>query len=180
MTTTEFHMDQTVVKHLSQGDYEVSHDPNVMFSTTLGSCVSVCMWDSVLKFGGMNHMLLPDHQKNKTNWEINDVHAMELLVNALIKKGATKRNLQAKVFGGARMVKGLSEIGMQNGVFAMKFLTQENIPCLAESLGGDRARRLQFWPTTGRVRQRFVKSADPIVASAAPKPMAAGGDLELF
>ncbi|WP_272874391.1 chemotaxis protein CheD [Pseudaestuariivita rosea] len=125
-------------------------------------------------------MLLPDHTKNSHTWEFQDVHAMELLVNALIKAGALKRNLQAKVFGGAQMVKGLSEIGEQNGVFAVKFLEQEGIPCLAKSLGGQQARRIQFWPATGRVRQRLVKAVDTIISKRKPKPVVTGGDLELF
>ncbi|MDH5799138.1 MAG: chemotaxis protein CheD [Paracoccaceae bacterium] len=104
----------------------------------------------------MNHFLLPDKKGQPSDDLRYGVNLMELLINGLLQRGAKKHRLEAKVFGGARMLKGTHDIGRENGEFALKFLQTEGIPCRAQSLGGTAARRLQFSPTTGQVRQRQV------------------------
>ncbi len=147
--------DQTI--YVLQGEFRISHDADAVLSTILGSCVAVCLWDVDAAVGGMNHFLLPFGPKAAASApERYGVHAMELLINALLKAGATRNRMQAKLFGGARVSTALSDIGQANARFARAFLEAEGIPCRAESLGGTSARRVLFRPTTGQVRQLLV------------------------
>ncbi len=144
---------------IAQGQFALGTAPDRVISTILGSCVAVCLWDPAAAVGGMNHILLPQGERDRLgplNFGASD---MERLLNALLKAGAVRRRLRAKAFGGAAMVTGLSDIGSQNVAFVRRFLRSEGIPCVAESLGGTRARRVQFWPTSGRARHRFVGRA---------------------
>jgi hypothetical protein len=85
---------------------------------------------------------------------------MEILINGLLGRGARRDRLEAKLFGGARMIAGLTDIGQQNAEFAERFLKQEGIPVIGGSLRGHHARRIQFWPNSGRVRQMAIANAD--------------------
>lgn len=168
--------------HVVQGRHEVSADPAVCLTTILGSCVSACLWDPVAGVGGMNHFLLPEAPNGASGDRRYGVQAMELLINGLLKQGARRDRVQAKVFGGARMAVGVTDIGAKNGVFARKFLADEGIPVIGVSLGGEAARRIQFWPVSGRARQHVVdrtaiKAPERSVPVAAP---ADAGELELF
>lgn len=165
-----------------QGEFQVSSDPNTQFSTILGSCVAVCLFDPVLKIGGMNHFLLPFGQEEGTNRPMRyGLFAMEMLINALMKEGAQKARLQAKLFGGARISAELRDIGQSNAAFARNFLATENILCVAESLGGTNARRLLFHPATGHARMLLVPSTsvEAELPKPQPKPIADTG-VELF
>jgi chemotaxis protein CheD len=111
------------------------------------------------------------------------VHAMELLINELLCRGARKDRLEAKLFGGGRMVRGLSDIGSQNAEFAQRFLTNEGISHIGGSLGGVQARRIEFWPYSGRVRQQLIEAGDVFeteTKKAPPAPVEDAGALELF
>ncbi|QQQ18097.1 chemotaxis protein CheD [Brevundimonas vitis] len=168
--------------HVVQGRHEVSSDAQVCLTTILGSCVSACLWDPVAGVGGMNHFLLPQAPDGASGDRRYGVQAMELLINGLLKHGARRDRIQAKVFGGARMTTGGTDIGGKNGVFARKFLSDEGIPVVAVSLGGDSARRIQFWPASGRARQ-YVVDGGAVAAFERPSPPAAPanvGELELF
>ena len=139
-----------------QGEFQVSDDPAVMMTTILGSCVAVCLNDPSRAIGGMNHYLLARGDAAQGAHLRYGAHAMELLINALLKKGASRDRLQAKAFGGAHVTTGSSDIGETNAAFALDYLKQEGIPCLSQSLGGLKARRLQFRPVDGTVRMMFV------------------------
>ena len=89
---------------------------SVALTTILGSCVAACMRDSRAGVGGMNHFLLPGALVGKAEGVERGVHAMELLINALLQAGAKRDRLEAKIFGGARMMKNLSDIGAKNAV----------------------------------------------------------------
>jgi chemotaxis protein CheD len=163
--------DQTV--YVAQGEFQTSNQPNVVFSTVLGSCVSACIWDPDLAIGGLNHFLLAQtSETDRSGSSRYGVHAMEMLINDLLKKGARRKALQAKLFGGAMMASNLGDIGTNNAKFARSFLAAEDIPCLAESLGGTNARRIIFRPTTGHVRQLIVESDDFIekIEKVVPPP----------
>lgn len=168
--------------HLIQGEYRVSADPALAYTTVLGSCVATCLHDPLAKVGGLNHFLLPGSKDGAHESLSYGVHSMELLINALLKRGAARDRLEAKLFGGAKMMNALSDIGGQNARFAREFLIREGIPLVGESLGGDRARRIQFWPASGRARQLLVAAHEaPIVEAPPPPPPAAKvGDVELF
>lgn len=168
--------------HVHQGQFTVSARDNIVLSAVLGSCVSTCLFDPRARIGGMNHFLLPrsavasDHIRFGAN-------SMELLINGLLKAGARRGDLQAKVFGGAQMAENFGEIGQSNAEFALWFLKQEAIPCVGQSLLGRQARRIMFWPTTGSARQRLIDREIRVeIPSKAPladrSPDA--GDLTLF
>jgi chemotaxis protein CheD len=169
-----------------QGEHAVSRDPDTVFSTVLGSCVAVCLCDPLAGAGGMNHFLLPGEPKTRQARDVEryGVHLMEVLINDLMKLGATRDRLQAKVFGGANIVRGLGDIGAHNAEFARHYLHHEGVRIVAEDLGGERARRLQFWPVSGRARQIYVAAESKLAATEAAKakamPAAAAGDMELF
>ena len=106
---------------------------------------------------------------------------MELLVNDLLHHGARRDRLQAKLFGGSATMQGLTDVGSLNGKFAERFLRHEGITYVGGSLGGDRGRRIQFWPTSGRARQVALRKNETFsspIASAPFRP--AGGEVELF
>ncbi len=103
---------------------------------------------------------------------------MEALINALFKAGAVKGDFEAKVFGGAAVVAGLSNIGERNSAFALDYLSTERIPVISQSLGGSQARRIRFWPATGRVSQKLVVSSE--VQEMFPPRAAKTNDVELL
>ncbi len=171
--------------HVLQGQYSVSTDPNVMMTTILGSCVAACIRDPGAGVGGMNHFLLPDREGREQGDALSyGVNSMELLVNALLKAGARRSTLQAKLFGGATIVKRLAPVGDSNASFAEAFLEREGIQYLGGSLGGVSARKLQFWPVSGRVRQMALDRRLDALAQLErrrPQTMVVGaGTLELF
>lgn len=147
------------IVNVIQGDYAISEEEHVVLTTVLGSCVAVCMFDPQRKIGGMNHFLLPSRDGAEGENVRYGAYAMELLINGLLRKGADRGELRAKMFGGASMMGNLRDIGGSNAAFARGFLHDEGIPCLAESIGGTSARRIRFWPTTGRARQLMVSGA---------------------
>jgi chemotaxis protein CheD len=170
--------------NIVQGEFFVTDDPNVLVTTLLGSCVAACIRDPVARVGGMNHFLLPGPDlRGRNEAERYGVHLMELLVNGLLQRGARRDRLEAKLFGGARTIEGLSDIGARNAEFAEKFLHNEDISIVGGSLGGDSGRRLQFWPVSGRARQA-VMTTDKKLPQAAPPPPPKqaddGGDVEFF
>jgi chemotaxis protein CheD len=167
---TERHVrDRFTYVHVVQGEYAVSDRPDTILTTILGSCVSTCICDPVVGVGGMNHFLLPDSGPTNGQQFRYGLYAMELLINGLLKKGASKDRLEAKLFGGAAMNDGLGHIGAANGAFAIRFLADEGIRCVAQSLGGSLARRVRFTPTTGQAQQLIVQP-DALVPPPPPPP----------
>ncbi len=163
-----------------QGSFQVSSEPDLILTTILGSCVAVCLHDPVAGIGGMNHFLLPESRfETKRNLRYG-VHAMELLINALLQGGASRERLVAKAFGGARMVPGFRDIGEGNILFARDFLAHEGLPLVAESLGGTRARRLRFWPASGRARMILVEPQNWSEPRPVPPSGSAAGAIDLF
>jgi chemotaxis protein CheD len=124
--------------------------------TILGSCVSVCLFDKQMKTGGMNHILLPgkgDMSKFDGGARYG-INAMEMLINKLMKLGARKKRLQAKLFGGAHIMQSLKKEnspGLKNIAFIEKFMELENIPIVSRDTGGVNARRVHFHTHTGDV-----------------------------
>jgi chemotaxis protein CheD len=169
-------------KHVMQGEFLVSDDPDVVLATVLGSCVAACLRDPVAGIGGMNHFLLPgeDDRGQSRDAERYGVHLMELLVNGLMKRGAQRERLEAKLFGGAKTIFKSSDVGALNARFAERFLKNEGIGIVGGSLGGPVGRRVEYWPVTGRARQISMPDAVQLptpTATVAPLPE---GDLELF
>lgn len=166
--------------HVIQGDYAVARDDSSVLTAILGSCVAACIRDPVSGVGGMNHFLLPEAKASSSEQVLYGAQSMELLINALLKAGARKDRLEAKIFGGARMIAGLSDIGQSNGEFARRFLRNENIPCIAESLGGTKARRIRFWPASGRAKQMLLGNVQSIEPAPPVVSLKLTNDVELF
>lgn len=167
-----------------QGENAVIAEPHVLISTLLGSCVAACLYDPVAKVGGMNHFLLgepgADHKVSSSDMARYGVHAMELLINSMMAKGASRARLQAHLYGGANIISGLGGIGSSNAAFARRFMETEGISIAHCDLGGTLARKIEFLPHEGK--SRCTKVAERVQERpVAPLPVAApGGELELF
>ncbi|EGK71226.1 Chemotaxis protein CheD [Methyloversatilis universalis FAM5] len=126
----------------------------MLLVTVLGSCVAACIRDPERGIGGMNHFMLPDAGTGVMSRSARyGAYAMELLVNELIKSGARRSALQAKVFGGGRVMATLANanVGERNAGFVLDYLAQEGIPVVAQDLLDSHARKIYFFPRSGRV-----------------------------
>lgn len=174
----------TRMQNVFQGEFVVSDDPLVCLTTVLGSCVAACIYDAERGIGGLNHFLLPAGRGGGGGGDNlrYGVHSMELLINGLLRGGAVRSRLCAKLFGGARMLDELSDIGRSNAEFALDYLRDEGIACLNQSLLGTQARRVRFWPATGRAQQMLVQRIDvpDAVVAVAPQPAQSGSEVTLF
>ncbi|MEP5759026.1 MAG: chemotaxis protein CheD [Litoreibacter sp.] len=179
----QFNWDTHSTIAVPQGEHNTSAQSEVVFSALLGSCVSVCLHDQQNKIGGMNHFLLPGGDGNASSGEKFGAYAMEILINELVNSQANREALTAKVFGGSAMSIAHEKIGRSNGEFAIRFLQSEGIECTGSSLGGTLARRIQFHPTSGRVRQFLVPEKvdeKPTAVQPTSKSNAVEPDIVLF
>ncbi|WP_050927905.1 chemotaxis protein CheD [Aestuariivita boseongensis] len=135
-----------------QGQYRVTRDPGVAMSTILGSCVSVALFDRSSGVGGINHFLLPSSGRPGCNEVKFGAMANELLINELLKMGASRSHLRAKIFGGANIVERLGDIGSRNVSFAQDYMKREGIRIEQADTGGRQARRLHFHPVSGEAK----------------------------
>lgn len=144
---------ERLAKHVYPGAWAVEN--STPLSTLLGSCVAVCLYDPVLKIGGLNHFMLPD-MKDRRYGDVDSMlsgnFAMEALLNALMKKGARKSRLQAKAFGGGTIIGTKQDsfsIGLRNANFAKEWLDREGIPLISSDLLGPWSRKILFLPFNG-------------------------------
>jgi chemotaxis protein CheD len=135
------------------GQYHATPD-DVVIVTVLGSCVSACLWDPMRRIGGMNHFMLPGAAGGAAVASATlGVYAMEVLINRMLKLGAERRRMVAKVFGGASVLEGMDalNVGTQNGTFVLEFLAEESIPVVAQDLYDVCPRKVYFFPASGKV-----------------------------
>ncbi|MES2830683.1 MAG: chemoreceptor glutamine deamidase CheD [Pseudomonadota bacterium] len=135
---------------------------DMLIVTVLGSCVSACMRDRVNGVGGMNHFMLPDSGDADSPVSASTrygTHAMEVLINELLKSGARRENLEAKVFGGGNVLRGLTamNVGERNARFVREYLHAENIRIVAEDLNDIHPRKVYFFPRSGKVLVRKLR-----------------------
>lgn len=179
------------------GEYYVTRGEEAI-STVLGSCISACVRDPVKKVGGMNHFMLPeDASTGPNNWLDPSIglatrygsYAMESLINDLLKLGAIRERLEIKVFGGGRVLSGVTDVGARNIAFVRSYLQLEGYRILAEDLGGTQPRKVIYFSSTGRVKMRRLRPVENRIishheqlylASIGTAAAAAGGDVELF
>lgn len=154
----------------------------LLIQTTLGSCIAACLWDRRARVGGLNHFMLPDGGDGGRY----GAYAMELLINELMRRGAARVNLEAKVFGGGQVIAGMESmnIGARNTEFALDYLRDERIPVVSKDVLDVCPRKVCFFPVSGRA---MVKRLNPARAAelavqerVAPAPASAGGSVELF
>jgi chemotaxis protein CheD len=171
------------------GEYFV-HDEDVLIMTTLGSCIAACIWDRVAHVGGMNHFMLPDVGSGMTDGGRYGSFAMELLINELLKRGATRMTLEAKVFGGAAVISGMSSlnVGERNTRFVLDYLSTERIPVVSKDVMEIYPRKVCFLPHSGKamVKRLAPTNTDAVVAierdaaQTARKTTSVGGSVDLF
>lgn len=162
-------MDQLEQVNLIQGETYVSDNPREVIVTILGSCVAACVWDPVAQIGGMNHFLLPGVRSKDSQGLRYGMNSMEILINGLLKQGAQRQCLKAKLFGGANLIKSMAQIGSKNAQFADWYMQNEGIEVVARCFGGERGRKVRFCPTTGQAQRRFMAlSDDPVVKVTSP------------
>lgn len=172
------------------GEYFVTAT-NVLMVTVLGSCVSACIRDREKGIGGMNHFMLADSgDAGAVSASARyGAYAMEILINHLLKMGARKTHLEAKVFGGGRVMEKLSSsrVGERNAGFVRNFLRTEAIPLAAEDLLDVYPRKVYFFPDTGRVlvkklvrmhNDTLIRREKEYAARLTEVPVA--GEIELF
>ena len=150
------------VKIISAGEFFAT-DKEEGIATVLGSCISACIYEEGGGIGGMNHFLLPGDFRDEEIFlspiASYGMFAMELLMGELIKLKVNRGKLQAKIFGGAEMLmENTSSIGKINIRFIKSFLEMEGIPIVSNDLGGTNARKIFFFPRSGKVMVKKVTS----------------------
>jgi chemotaxis protein CheD len=157
---------QTFAAKLLPGEYYVTVR-NEIILTVLGSCVSACIRDPVFGIGGMNHFMLPVGENHAADsWSGGSVSAvarygnfaMEQLVNAILKHGGSRQNLEVKIFGGGRILAQMTDIGRRNIAFVREYIRTEGLRLVAEDVGDTCPRKIVYFPVSGRVRMKRLRA----------------------
>jgi len=145
------------------GEYYVTSRAMVLV-TVLGSCVAACIRDYHSGVGGMNHFMLPDNHADDSS-PLNasaryGTYAMEVLINHIIKLGARRAFLEAKVFGGGNVLKGftVANVGQRNADFVLEFLATEKIRVVAQDLVDIYPRKVYYFPNRGKVMVKKLRN----------------------
>jgi chemotaxis protein CheD len=168
------------------GEYFVYRE-DILIMTTLGSCIAACLWDRDAKVGGMNHFMLPEGDADSGRY---GSFAMELLINEMMKHGATRATMEAKVFGGGQVIDGMTtmNIGERNTAFVTDYLKTERIPIMSKDVLGPHPRKVCFLPASGKAMIKRLAVANPEALAAQDREAArkaaptasAGGSVDLF
>ncbi|HEY9046002.1 MAG TPA: chemotaxis protein CheD [Ohtaekwangia sp.] len=149
----------SIKKHyLLPGELYVSLVP-MEITTVLGSCVSVCLYDSVRKIGGINHYLLPGGEDDARGDASKGSASIALLLRMMLNSGCIRENLEAKIFGGSSSVSADRDryaIGQRNIAMAVDILGKEGIPLTARNTGGMQGRKIIFLTTSGKVTMQLL------------------------
>ena len=171
------------------GEYFVSRD-EMAIVTVLGSCIAACLWDRFMRIGGMNHFMLPDGDSSDVSGRYGS-YAMELLINEMLKMGARRESMQAKIFGGAQVMANFTtmNVGERNTSFVTEYLQTERIPIVSEDVLDIYPRKVVFFPSTGKAMVKRLAHAHPEALvqqeitrgnAAAVARNTAGGSVDLF
>lgn len=184
---SDHHFQYDAVKVLP-GEYFVASD-DLMIMTVLGSCIAACIWDGKVRAGGMNHFMLPDGDSLEGGGRYGS-YAMELLINQLLKSGARRESMQAKVFGGAQVMAGFTSmnVGERNTKFVLDYLATERIPVVSQDVLDIHPRKVCFFPATGKALVKRLAHAHPETLAveerkgnaATVAKSTAGGSIDLF
>jgi len=184
----DHHFQYNAVKVLP-GEYFVTGE-NMVICTVLGSCIAACLWDRTLNIGGMNHFMLPEGDSTDVSGRYGS-YAMELLINEMIKLGARRETMQAKVFGGGQVMANFTtmNVGERNTDFVTQYLQTERIPIVSEDVLDIYPRKVVFFPATGKAMVKRLAHAHPenLVEQERSRGSAAqlaktnaGGSVDLF
>ena len=168
------------------GEYFVDNE-DIPIMTTLGSCIAACLWDRASGVGGLNHFMLPDGDGENGRY---GAYAMELLINEMMKRGASRRCLEAKIFGGGQVTSGMEtmNIGERNTRFVLDYLHTERIPVVSKDVLDVYPRKVCFLPASGKAMVKRLASTNTsallaqerAAAQQAAPVIAIGGSVDLF
>ncbi len=174
------------------GEYYVT-SRDMMLATVLGSCVAACVRDCSNGIGGMNHFMLPDSKRDGGmpfgSSMRYGAYAMEMMINQLLKNGARRSNLEAKIFGGGNVLRGftVANVGQRNVEFVIDYLKTEGIAITGEDVLDIYPRKVHYFPRTGKVMMKKLREVhnDTIVNreqeySSRLRGVEVQGDVELF
>ena len=154
---------QCVTAKVLPGEFYVSTQEE-MISTVLGSCIAACIRDRRRRVGGMNHFMLPEPFGERDAWSAAvgraaryGSDAMEQLINAILKAGGQREDLEVKVFGGGRVLAQMTDVGRRNIEFVQRYLATEKLAVAASDLGDVYPRQVQYFPASGKVRVRQLR-----------------------
>jgi chemotaxis protein CheD len=148
------------IVHVVIGRHAIGNGTDQMLVTTLGSCVAACASDPVLAIGGMNHFLLPEAPEGQRDGGPATRYgrvAMDALIEALLAAGCQRERLVFKVFGAGHVIPSRFDIARLNTDFILSYLRQEGLALVGQDLGGAFARRVFYYPATGRVMRRVMR-----------------------
>ena len=183
----DHHFQYDAVKVLP-GEYYVSNE-DLVIMTVLGSCIAACIWDGRARTGGMNHFMLPDGDAADLSGRYGS-YAMELLINEMLKLGARRETMQAKIFGGGQVMAGFTtmNVGERNTKFVLDYLATERIPVVSQDVLDIHPRKVCFFPVTGKALVKRLAHAHPETLvveerrgnAASVAKSTAGGSVDLF
>jgi chemotaxis protein CheD len=150
------------VAKIGMAQFRVGTAPMKMVTMALGSCVGIVIYDAARRIGGLAHVMHPSRERvrNNSNRAKFVDTAVELMIARMLKNGANKNRMTAKIFGGARMFEhitgadGIIQIGDANIEAARGELASRGIPVVAERVGGACGRTVLFDLSDGSVRVR--------------------------
>lgn len=174
------------------GEYYVTRNDEAI-TTVLGSCVSACIRDPLMRVGGMNHFMLPEDTAAAFRAPVGlatryGSNAMESLINDVLKLGGLRERLEIKIFGGGRVLAHMTDVGARNIEFVRNYLSTEGLRTNAQDVGGEEPRKVIYYPAEGRVRvrklrpieNRGVSDREKLYLDSIRKSHDDGGDIELF
>lgn len=178
---------------ISPGEFYFTNK-DMLIVTVLGSCISACIRDKVTGIGGMNHFMLPDSASADKDSPVSESmrygsYAMEVLINQLLRNGAKKENLEAKIFGGGNVLKSFTStnVGVRNANFVKNFLKNEGIKVTGEDLLDVFPRKVYYFPKTGRVLVKKLREVNNFTVVKREEAYASklktndvGGEVDLF
>jgi chemotaxis protein CheD len=171
------------------GEFYVTTRPNEIITTVLGSCVAACIRDPIMSVGGMNHFMLPEAPSGHPDGASARYggYAIERLINEILKHGGRRNELELKIFGGGRIIEGLSDIGESNISFVRNYADAEGIAIVAEDVGARFARRVRYHAHSGHVAVKRLPMLEAREVVSKEQQLrqrlaqqAKGGDVELF
>lgn len=167
------------------GEYFVMNE-EILIMTTLGSCIAACLWDRNARVGGLNHFMLPEGGDGSGRY---GSYAMEILINQMMKLGAQRGSMEAKVFGGGAVIGGMgsSKVGERNTEFVLDYLKTERIPVVSKDVLDIYPRKVCFMPVSGKAMVKRLASANTEALLAQDRtaaqraaPATSSGSIDLF
>jgi chemotaxis protein CheD len=148
--------------YLYPGQLAVTKDA-MEITTILGSCVSVCFFDSIRRIAGMNHFLLPVNDKSTSDIEKYGDTSLKLMLDRILSMGSNERDIVAKVFGGGEVLTYENmnfNIGKKNIEVALNFISDHNIKIVSRAVGGTWGAKIVFNTLTGIVTHKYLASSE--------------------